>query len=506
MSTQNEASTRGMLQRLRQLGSDLLTYGANSMLSQLISFLLLPLYTRELSPMVYGELAMIMILTAIFSPLASQGMKSAVYRDFPRCTEEEPRRRMLGTALISVAAWALFGAGLGFVLAPQIAEYFVGNPDTAAAVRIALLTAGLAAVNEIPTVALQSARRVKTVAVINLGQLLTNILTTILFVVVFKWGLIGVVGGGLCGAVATSIGYFVNARNWFSLRFDRHRWASMAAYGLPFLPHRLFSIVLVYFGDYSVRTMLGLDQAGLYSVAARFATPMAFATGAFYSAWQPYKFQVFQADKDPRPFFRSMLTYTVAAVCYLWLGIALWGPELLRLMTPPAYHSAATLIGAVALMRAVYGIYPMLATGIDVADNTRSVPWASLFGLLVTLAATWTFIPVWGALGAALATTAAAASMGAAFFVISQRQYPIDYDWRTVAALFVSAAMIVLSGAWISSWPNIARLPCLAALSLIYPAAALLIFLTSSTERERVQRSMRRLAQRLSPASSQHHT
>ena len=63
-----------MLKRLKELASDSLTYGLSTMLSQFLSLILVPFYTKELRPEDYGVLAMSALLLGFFSPLAGLGM------------------------------------------------------------------------------------------------------------------------------------------------------------------------------------------------------------------------------------------------------------------------------------------------------------------------------------------------------------------------------------------------------------------------------------------------
>ena len=64
-----------MFRRLKDLSADTILYGLSSASAQLIGFLLLPLYTKYLTPEDYGILAMLTIVTALFVPLFGVGLK-----------------------------------------------------------------------------------------------------------------------------------------------------------------------------------------------------------------------------------------------------------------------------------------------------------------------------------------------------------------------------------------------------------------------------------------------
>ena len=172
----------------------------------------------------------------------------------------------------------------------------------------------------------------------------------------------------------------------FRVGFDRSTWREMLSYGLPFVPHHLQAVALALFGQYMVREMLGFDEAGLFNMASKFAMPVVFVVTAVQNSWVAYKFQIHAEDEDPKAFFRSTFTYYVAAITYLWVGVSLWGPEMVRLMTTSGFHPAALLVWAVSLVPLAQGIYFMSGTGMELSDNTRPFPLISLAGLVTVVA------------------------------------------------------------------------------------------------------------------------
>ncbi len=476
-----------MLKKLLHLFADSLAYGISPLLGQLIGLLLLPLYTRQLEPSDYGVLGMLAFLPQMFTTLAAAGVKSAVFQQFYKSDSDAHRRLALSTAAASVFLSAAFLLLVSLPSAGWIARWLVGREAAADLVRLTLVSAAIGTLTDIPLVGLQAVRRAKTVGLLNVVQLLAVVSATIYMVVGLQWGVLGVVIGNLIGSIVSALVCFGTAARFFTWGIDGRVWREMAAYSLPFLPHRLQAIAMGFVGDYMIRTHLGLDEVGLYNVAARFAIPIGFVFGAIQQAWTPYKFKVFAEDLDPRAFFRSTLTYFVVLLTYLWIGISVWGPEALHLMTTPPFHEAATFVWALALMRATQAFYPMMATGIELATDTRTVPLTSLASLVTVIVASLTLVPTFGVFGAAFATTLAWLVMATGFFVIGQRHVRVDYDWTTVAKLCAAAAAFVIAGQSIRSLDLWIRLAVAILLSVTYPFVAWLILVRSTSERDRME-------------------
>jgi O-antigen/teichoic acid export membrane protein len=236
----------------------------------------------------------------------------------------------------------------------------------------------------------------------------------------------------------------------------------------------------------------------LYNVATRFALPVAFVVNAVQASWVAYKFQIHAEDPDARSFFQSTLTYYVAALAYLWVGVSLWGPEAVRLMTAADFHAAATLVWAVSLVPVCQGMYYMSGTGIELSDNTRPFPLVSFAGLVTVVLAAWRLVPALGALGAALSTSLAWVAMGIGVFVLSQRRMAIAYDWATIGAFGVVAALFVAGGVALQTQPLAVRLALVVVMSVAYPLVCLALLLRSRDERGRVRHWLSRF--RLAPS------
>ena len=132
------ARPRTFVSRILELGSDSATYGVSSLLSKLVNFLLLPLYTRFLTPSDYGILAMLAILLTAGPPLANLGMTNAVFRQFNLSTRRQ--RAVIASALSSVLASTVLFLAAGLAVAPALGRWLIGSPAQDDLIRWTLVT------------------------------------------------------------------------------------------------------------------------------------------------------------------------------------------------------------------------------------------------------------------------------------------------------------------------------------------------------------------------------
>src|SRR4026209_69892 len=115
----------------------MVVYGAGQFLSRLLSFLLLPLYTRKLTPADYGTLPLVMLIFEVVALMAGSRIAAGVFRLYYRETEDAKRRAMLSTAFILVnGSYVILGVCV-LAFAPVFARLALGSDSYASMVRLA---------------------------------------------------------------------------------------------------------------------------------------------------------------------------------------------------------------------------------------------------------------------------------------------------------------------------------------------------------------------------------
>ncbi len=475
-----------MRKRLTGLLTDSATYGAGTALGHLVGFLLLPVYTSYLSPVDYGVLAMLGVIVAVFEPLANLGMTNAVFRRFNVSKDDDERRLVLSTALMSVSLAAIVLGGLSMLATASIGTILLGIVDHRHLVELTICTAVVASIGAVPHAALRAERRVRQVAGLNLLRVVLAVILTVWLVVVEEAGLQGVVVATLAAETAVvAINLWLTFRS-FKLAASMTVWRAMFDYGIPFLPHRVLATGMVYFGQYITRSMLGLHQAGLYHTAMRISMPAHLAVAALQTSWVPIKFQIHAEDQDPAASFRSLVCYYMAGVSYLWVGVSVWGPEVVRVMAAPLFHDALYLVPALALIPVSRSLYFMFGTGFEFSASTKAAPIASGVGVLTVVVLAFGLVPMFGAAGAALGTMGGWLASALVIHRLAQSRFRIEHDWATLRWFAACSVALVLLSVSVQAYPAWIRLTYALSASIVYPVAVFLILRRSPSEAGRM--------------------
>src|SRR5690348_6704770 len=99
---------------------NVLVYGLGTVLARAVSFLMLPVYTRYLSPADYGILQLLDVAVEVIVLVISAGATSGLQRFYFKASTTEDRHAVLVTGLAVQLTLDGIGAALMLIASPQI--------------------------------------------------------------------------------------------------------------------------------------------------------------------------------------------------------------------------------------------------------------------------------------------------------------------------------------------------------------------------------------------------
>jgi hypothetical protein len=306
-----------MIERLKELcATGDLRLG--SIVARVLGVLLLPLYTRYLTPSDYGLIETLIALSAVLTALVAQGMKSAFFRFYFDSAEPERRHLVVRTAFWYVMAASTVVTIAGARSHPSLLVLFGthGHRDLVIAAFVGLW----AALNyEQMTSLFRVEQRSTAYVTATLANVAITIAATILLVVVFDKGPLGVLVGNFTGTLIVYAALLVYSRHALGLQFDRPLYRAMNRFGLPLVP----SAVALWLTNFSDRFFLiklaDAHEVGLYSIGVRVASAIVLLLTAFRMAWPAFAYSI-DDDREAQRTYSFVLTYVVFVCC--WLALA----------------------------------------------------------------------------------------------------------------------------------------------------------------------------------------
>jgi O-antigen/teichoic acid export membrane protein len=384
-------------------------YAGSSVLQSLLTLILLPVYTRILTPSEYGYLSVILAVATLARLALSFGLETAIVRAwFTLRDDPAARASWMGSVGLVAGIGPILGAGtvslLLWVGSSMPLEVPIGW------MALGIMGAGIgAAATVMPLSLLRAQERLKTYVGLNVVLAAVNTGATLTFMVVFGWGVAGWLAGtilafAVCLALALRLVPWPNvSRSTFSGEYVKEA----LGFGVPLVPH-LVSHWALQVADRIV--LIGLITAvslGTYTLASNLTMPILVVAMGFSQSTMP-TFAQFSLGSQSIETIRRLVVHLTTITCIIGFAAGLLLPVGINEALPPSYHSAATLCGWLALGFSCAALYQIPMNSISlIAGRTRWVWIITGISAGIDIALLYLWVPTGGTRAAAIANAVA---------------------------------------------------------------------------------------------------
>ncbi|HEY0327416.1 MAG TPA: polysaccharide biosynthesis C-terminal domain-containing protein [Allosphingosinicella sp.] len=429
---------------LRKLGKDVFLYGGADFLFRFTQLLAVPVYAHILSLGDFGKWALLTVSAQLMGMVATLGVGNAVQRFyFDPETPQEERPRLISTGLFQLIASA------GLVTAVALAAGFAFRDEIAASwgIEFILVVAAVAIVlpEQLAQYCLDSVRlhfaplKFFFIALIkNLGAVLLGLV----LLVQFDFGVLGLLMGvSVAAALAVPVGLLLLRRD-LTLRIASDVAGKVLSYGYPFVFAAAAYWVFGSMGHWLLSAFTDIEQVGIYAIGMRFALVIGFVITAFAQAWSPFALRMYGEDPDYLANWSRVFSLWFFVLALIGLALALFAPEMMRVLTPPQYWAAAPVLAVASVAQVFYGTVQLTVLGISVAKRTILLTYAAWIAAAANVAVNLALIPLLGPVGSAIATLVAYLVLTSLFLFWSQRLHPMPLE---LSKLAYSLGIVVLA-------------------------------------------------------------
>jgi O-antigen/teichoic acid export membrane protein len=459
---------------LRRLSKDFVVYGLGEVIVKAFSIITVPIYTRVFSPDEYGVLSYVSTLFGLFAAFLILGGDSAYARFFFEAKNRDQQKVITSTWIAFLGAWSVVVCLLILPFGGWIAEASFGDRSTTILITTSLLTGPVWLVNRMCAQVLRNEFRSAAYTTLNVMSTLL-IGFAVVAVVALHLGILGVLLGTLGAELVMLPVRLWTARSMFGRRFSAPLLRHLLAFGVPIVPTSLAYWVFLTSDRLILGKVSSLEQLGLYSIANSLVGLASIAISAFGQAWSPHSVKTYEDDRASAPaVYARVLTYALAGFGWLAVGLIAFGPELLEILTSPAYRDAAAAIAPLAIAMVAMASTQVTAGGISLMKKTKYLAIYAWLAAGINVVLNLVLDGPFGMIGAAWATTAAYVLLTLAYLVTSQRLWPIALENRRSGTLIALIVLFSLGAMALPSGLNPLVVIEKAAFCLAFVAAAFL--------------------------------
>ena len=456
----------GYLRRLATTGA---AYTAASILSKLIAVALLPLYTRHLTTADYGAAEVLFAAVVTASIVVRLGLLEAVLRFYYQ--EDEDPARIVGATFSGLFWFSGVGALVLLPFAGPLSEALL-DERAAGLVQISIGGLWVATMFEYLLTLYRLDERARAYFITTIANVTITIALTVVLVVGVGDGARGLLlGSYLTGAVFVAAMIFEQRRR-LTLRIEVPLIRRLLRFGLPTMPAEV-SLYLLNFADRIIIVRsLGLAEAGLYSLAVKFAQAVNVLVRGFQLAWPPLAYSI-RDDDEARRTYATVITLFLAGCTWLVVGLWLLARYLLRFFAAPQFFDAYEVVGLIAAAVTLYSLYMVMVVILGRTGRTEYNFPAAIAALVSNVALNLLLVPPLGIVGAGLALVASYLAVIALMYWFTQRLFPVPYEWGRLARVLFAAAALVGLGELVMPTDGFGGLVGRLALALLYPLVLL---------------------------------
>jgi O-antigen/teichoic acid export membrane protein len=484
--------------QLRGLTRDSFIYGIGGLVSRFLAVLMLPLYTRYVSAADYGRIEVLMAAMAVGVTLLRGGANFGFLRFYFLDKAPDYRRRLVRTVFWAQMAYSTLALVLCIVLAHRIAGWFGVTRDVTphgphlqgSGTSLVIATGVLlwSNVNYAQMTNLfRAEQRSVAFSIATLANIAVTVPLTVVLVVVYKEGPLGIIVGNLSGTLVLYLILLAYRREQLGLQFDRKLLHALNRFGLPLMGAAL-ALWVTNFGD---RLMLSkllqgpdrLTEVGQYSLANKISSAMVLLFTAFQVAWPAFAYSI-EDEKAAKRAYSYVLTYLMFVAAWVAVGLSLFAPWIVRVLAQKHdFWPADSAIPALAYSSVFYAGFTVVTIATGRTRNTQFNWVAATLAAVLNFTLNLWVIPAYGMLGAAYATLAAYALLMVVRTWNAQKMYPVAYQWRRITVLLLAAGGLTLVGELLPR-----SLALAIGLTLAYPLALGLLGFYLPAERRRLRR------------------
>ena len=411
------------------------------------AFILLPVYTRILTPSEYGVIGFFQVVHDTALAVVALGLHGAISRYFfeEGKTEEDIGGFAFATSAVNV------GLGALIAIVITIASLFVDDLAVASErvgswpiLPIVAWTVVLHAAIQNVSALYVAQKQFTLTSLAQFSQFGVGAVASILLILHIDSGAVGKFAGLLIGngvVLAVFSPRFLRTLRP-TIRLDDIKYA--LAFGVPTTIYLLANTIHKMFDRLILSGFVGAESLGHYTLGYMIGMGVMVFTQSFNQAMTPHYFEL--ARDDRRKQLERLIEYWLFGSAFLFLASFLLVYPLFPLLAPESYQPALSIVPWVFLGYFFNNLYFVFSKGIFYYKRTKVLPLVTLGSALVNIGLNYLLIPTHGIIGAAIATTVSFAVMAGIGYWFGRATVQVRYPWGSIALVTVVLLLLAILG------------------------------------------------------------
>ena len=478
-----------MLGKLKRLGSQTLIYGSGNLINKLLGFILIPVYSQFIPIADFGILAVLEISILFLSSVLHFGINSGHQRYF----YIEKDNKSYGTFLFSNYFGNLMITMVALLplllFSKDLSHLFFRNTDNALVFQLAMWITLSEIMNIFPLQVLQYEDKPVSYLLLNVTKLVLSFSLTIYLIIHYHMGIDGILYARLSGngiIMLFSILFIILPR--CSLHFNLNAIKKTILFGLPLVASNIGYLIFQMNDRYMLNWLSTGAETGKYAFGFKIANIInLLLVQSIGISYLPSVFSSEEKENNVR-YYSKVLTYYIFLMATITLAFLLFYRDLLSLVVYDSeYWSGLAIVPILSLSFIVLGMNYFVCIGLFLKNKTNYYIIPSLITAAVNILLNFILIPRYGMFGAAASTLTSQIIYTAILTLVSNRIYPVPFEWKKIFLIFFLAMVAYLVSVNIATGHFILDLVIRVFIILLIPVSLLKLGFFETIEKERLK-------------------
>lgn len=431
---------------IRSLVGQTAIYGLPTIVGRLLNYFLVPLYTAVFVDTAdYGVVSELYAWVAFLIVFLTFGMETAFFKYF---NQHEDKAKVFRNGFLTVLGVNLFFFLLLLIFNQSIAEAMMYGDHSEFIILLGVVVV-IDATAALPMAKLRAENKAKKFAVIHFTAIIINIGLNLFFLLVLfnpeepMEGVLFILIANLLASSVKIIGTFSDFTQ-LKFKFDAVLTKSMVKYSFPLVIAGFAGIINETLDRVMMKPILvgtgkttreALQEVGIYSACYKLAMIVTIFLQAYRYAAEPFFFAQ-SKNKDRNKLYVRIMNYFIAAVCIVFLGVALNIDIFKEFIRNEDYWAGLGVVPILLVANVFLGIYYNQSIWYKLSGQTRFGAYIAIGGASITVLVNLIFIPIYGYWASAWATLVVYALQMIVSYILGQKYYPINYNLRKFGLYF----------------------------------------------------------------------
>lgn len=378
-------------------------YTVGSMMTPLIGFIMLPIYTGYLTPGEYGVMTTVQTLVGMFQLFLLLSLHGAVTRFFYDFLDNpEKQREYLGTIYVFVSIFSTVISIALLFLSNPIGHFIFKSIPINPFYYYLIGLSWLSALMALPMALFRAQEKAGTFVLINVVKSLLVMIITIYLIIVKDLGAESALFSQLIITLLTVIITFGMQLRYLKFSFNLTFIKQSLIFSLPLLPHVASGWIIQSSDRVILEKYVDIGELGIYALAVQVSMVLSLFYSSVNNALVPRYTSLRKENKELEA-NRLLRIFLLIILIFglLSIPIAMYG---VKLITSSEYYGAILLIPLLLIGQIIKGFYFIPVAKLFYVKKTKAIASSSTLAALMNIIINFLTIPFIGIYGAIVST------------------------------------------------------------------------------------------------------